>query len=67
MFGQSQVQASGQGSDDAVGNSPGVRWELTEGIGSLLGWHKGVRRKKTETCQKIIGSSRNACRELGMS
>ncbi|RWW73846.1 hypothetical protein BHE74_00018247 [Ensete ventricosum] len=38
-----------------VGNSLGVRWELTEGIGSLSKWHKGVRRKKTETRWKIIG------------
>ncbi|RWW00169.1 hypothetical protein GW17_00036880 [Ensete ventricosum] len=49
---------------DAVGNSPGVRQELTEGIGSLPGWHKGVRQKKTETRRKIIGGSRKACREL---
>ncbi|RZS29425.1 hypothetical protein BHM03_00063161, partial [Ensete ventricosum] len=66
-FGQSQVQASGRGSDDAVGNSSGVRRELTEGIGSLLGWRKGVRRKKTKTHRKIVGGSRKACRELGRS
>ncbi|RRT62479.1 hypothetical protein B296_00009351 [Ensete ventricosum] len=48
---------------DAIGNSPGVRWELAEGIGSLLGWHKGVRQKKTETHRKIIEGSRKACRE----
>ncbi|RWW53988.1 hypothetical protein BHE74_00039475 [Ensete ventricosum] len=41
--------------DDAVGNSPGVRRELAEGIGSLLGWYKGVRPKNTETCRKING------------
>ncbi|RRT53903.1 hypothetical protein B296_00049523 [Ensete ventricosum] len=41
---------------DAVGNLLGVRRELTEGIESLLGWHKGVRQKKTETHRKIIGS-----------
>ncbi|RWW06400.1 hypothetical protein GW17_00030270 [Ensete ventricosum] len=55
MFGQSQVQASGRGSDNTVGNSPGVHRELTEGIGSLLGWRKGVHRKKTESRRKIIG------------
>ncbi|RWW19822.1 hypothetical protein GW17_00016085 [Ensete ventricosum] len=38
---------------DAVGNSPGVRLELTEGIRSLPGWRKGVRLKKTETHWKI--------------
>ncbi|RRT36916.1 hypothetical protein B296_00016290 [Ensete ventricosum] len=48
---------------DAVGNSPGVRRELIEGIRSLPGWHKGVRKKKTETGQNIIGGSRKACRE----
>ncbi|RWW17461.1 hypothetical protein GW17_00018609 [Ensete ventricosum] len=40
---------------DAVGNSPGVRRELAEGIGSLPGWRKGVRQKKTETRRKIVG------------
>ncbi|RRT40854.1 hypothetical protein B296_00034329 [Ensete ventricosum] len=49
---------------DAVGNSPGVCRKLTEGIGSLLGWRKGVRQKKTETRQKIIGGSRKAYRDL---
>ncbi|RZS06504.1 hypothetical protein BHM03_00037161 [Ensete ventricosum] len=44
----------GQGQVNTVGNSPGVHRELTEGIGSLLGWRKGVRQKKTETRQKII-------------
>ncbi|RWV99551.1 hypothetical protein BHE74_00043400 [Ensete ventricosum] len=48
---------------NAIGNSPGVRRELTEGIGSLLGWRKGVRQKKTETCWKIIGGSRKAYRD----
>ncbi|RRT48635.1 hypothetical protein B296_00013817 [Ensete ventricosum] len=48
-----------------IGNSPGVRRELTEGIGSLPGWRKGVRMKKIETRQKIIGGSQKACRELG--
>ncbi|RZR89742.1 hypothetical protein BHM03_00017538 [Ensete ventricosum] len=38
-----------------VGNSLGVRWELTEGIGSLPGWRKRVRQKKTETRRKIVG------------
>ncbi|RRT49311.1 hypothetical protein B296_00046514 [Ensete ventricosum] len=58
---------SGRGSDDAVGNSLEVRWELAEGIGSLLGWRKGVHRKKTETRRKIIGSIRKAFRELERS
>ncbi|RRT35175.1 hypothetical protein B296_00017316 [Ensete ventricosum] len=40
---------------DAFGNSPGVCRKLAEGIGSLLGWRKGVRQKKIETRQKIIG------------
>ncbi|RWW41095.1 hypothetical protein BHE74_00053442, partial [Ensete ventricosum] len=40
------------------GNSPGVRQKLAEGIGSLLGWRKGVRQKKTETRRKIIGDNR---------
>ncbi|RRT47861.1 hypothetical protein B296_00048316 [Ensete ventricosum] len=67
MFGQSHVQASGRSKDDAVGNSLGVHWELIEGIGSLLGWCKGVRRKKTENCQKIIEGSRKTCQLLGRS
>ncbi|RRT79498.1 hypothetical protein B296_00002618 [Ensete ventricosum] len=46
-----------------VGNSPGVRRELAKGIGSLLGWRKGVCQKKTETHRKIIRVSRKACRE----
>ncbi|RRT36650.1 hypothetical protein B296_00046195 [Ensete ventricosum] len=64
-IGQSQVQASGRGSDDAVGNSPRVRRELAEGMGNLPGWHKRVRQKKTKTHQKIVGGSRKAYRELG--
>ncbi|RRT37464.1 hypothetical protein B296_00009466 [Ensete ventricosum] len=40
---------------DAVGISLGVHRELTEGIGSLLGWRKGVHQKKTKTRRKIIG------------
>ncbi|RRT61211.1 hypothetical protein B296_00040965, partial [Ensete ventricosum] len=48
---------------DAVGNSPGVRRELAEGIGSSLGWHKGVHQKKIETHRKIVGGSRKACRD----
>ncbi|RWW47540.1 hypothetical protein BHE74_00046495 [Ensete ventricosum] len=51
---------------DAVGNSLGVRWELAEGIGSLPGWHKGVRRKKIETRRKIIGGSRRAYQDLSI-
>ncbi|RZS09045.1 hypothetical protein BHM03_00040102 [Ensete ventricosum] len=42
---------------DAVENSPGVRQELAEGIGSLPGWRKGVCQKKIETSRKIIGGS----------
>ncbi|RWW11030.1 hypothetical protein GW17_00025389 [Ensete ventricosum] len=49
---------------DAVGNLPGVRWELAEGIESLLGWCKGVLQKKTETHRKIIRDSRKACKEF---
>ncbi|RWW57540.1 hypothetical protein BHE74_00035662 [Ensete ventricosum] len=48
---------------DAVGNSPGVRRELVEGIESLPGWRKGVCQKQTETRLKIIGGSRKACRD----
>ncbi|RWW10935.1 hypothetical protein GW17_00025492 [Ensete ventricosum] len=48
---------------DAVGNSPGVHRELAEGIGSLLGLRKKIRQMKTETCQKIVGGSRKACRD----
>ncbi|RRT44718.1 hypothetical protein B296_00014576 [Ensete ventricosum] len=40
---------------DAFGNSPRVCRKLVEGIGSLPGWRKGVRQKKTETHRKIIG------------
>ncbi|RWW26886.1 hypothetical protein GW17_00008713 [Ensete ventricosum] len=29
--------------------------ELAKGIGSLPGWHKGVRRKKTKTRQRLSG------------
>ncbi|RWV92379.1 hypothetical protein GW17_00045254 [Ensete ventricosum] len=47
-----------------IGNSPGVRRELAERIGSLLGWCKGVRRKKIETRRKIVEGSRKACREI---
>ncbi|RWV94132.1 hypothetical protein GW17_00043361, partial [Ensete ventricosum] len=46
-------------------NSPGVHRELAEGIGSLPGWHNGVRWKKIETRRKIVGGSRMACREYG--
>ncbi|RRT63259.1 hypothetical protein B296_00014877 [Ensete ventricosum] len=49
--------------DDAVGNSSGVRRELTEGIESFPGWRKGVPWKKTKTRWKIVGGSRKACRE----
>ncbi|RZR72899.1 hypothetical protein BHM03_00018390 [Ensete ventricosum] len=64
---QSQVQSSGRSEDDAVGNSPGVRWELAESIGSLPGWLKGVHQKKTKTRRKIIEGSQKAYRELGRS
>ncbi|RRT72221.1 hypothetical protein B296_00018425 [Ensete ventricosum] len=40
---------------DAFGNSLGVCRKLAKGIGSLPGWRKGVRQKKTETHWKIIG------------
>ncbi|RWW37318.1 hypothetical protein BHE74_00057589, partial [Ensete ventricosum] len=50
--------ASGRSEDDAVGNSCGVRRELAEGIGSLVGWRKGVRRK-------IVRDNQKTCRELG--
>ncbi|RWW14139.1 hypothetical protein GW17_00022113 [Ensete ventricosum] len=49
---------------DAIGNSSGVCRKLAEGIGSLPGWRKGVRQKKTETRWKIIGGSRKACQEF---
>ncbi|RWW01351.1 hypothetical protein GW17_00035618 [Ensete ventricosum] len=49
---------------NAVGNSSGVRRELAEGIGSLPRWRKGVRQKKIETRQKIVGGSQKACREF---
>ncbi|RRT45557.1 hypothetical protein B296_00038282 [Ensete ventricosum] len=48
---------------DADGKSPGVHRELTKGIGSLLGWRKGVRQKKIETHRKTVGGSREAYRE----
>ncbi|RRT34620.1 hypothetical protein B296_00054907 [Ensete ventricosum] len=50
---------------DASGNSPGVCRKLAKGIGSLLGWHKGVRQKKTETRRKIAGGSRKAYDAVG--
>ncbi|RWV88110.1 hypothetical protein GW17_00049829 [Ensete ventricosum] len=61
---QREPKARFKGIDDAVGNSPGVRRELTEGIGSLLGWRKGVHRKKTVTRWKIVEGSRKAYREF---
>ncbi|RWW36923.1 hypothetical protein BHE74_00058015, partial [Ensete ventricosum] len=39
---------------DTFGNWLGVCWKLAEDIRSLLGWHKGVRQKKTKTRWKII-------------
>ncbi|RZS28505.1 hypothetical protein BHM03_00062100 [Ensete ventricosum] len=35
-----------------------------ECVESLLGWRKGVCRKKIETHRKIVGGSQKACREL---
>ncbi|RWV86261.1 hypothetical protein BHE74_00046629, partial [Ensete ventricosum] len=51
---------------DAFGNSLGVCRKLAESIGSLPRWRKGVRQKKTETRQKIVGGSRKAYRESGV-
>ncbi|RZS07609.1 hypothetical protein BHM03_00038471, partial [Ensete ventricosum] len=58
------------GFDAAYGESPtkntkwlGVRRELAESIGRLLGWRKGVRQKRTKTRRKIIKGSRKACQE----
>ncbi|RRT32700.1 hypothetical protein B296_00039033, partial [Ensete ventricosum] len=34
-------------------------------IRSLSGWRNGVRQKKTETYQKIIGGSRKICQDIG--
>ncbi|RWW53212.1 hypothetical protein BHE74_00040317 [Ensete ventricosum] len=48
---------------DVVGNSLGVRQELAEGIGNLLGWRKGIRQEKIETHRKIVGGSRKAGRD----
>ncbi|RZS15546.1 hypothetical protein BHM03_00047395, partial [Ensete ventricosum] len=48
---------------DAVGNSPGVHWELAKGIRSLPRWCKGVHRKKTKTHRKIVRGSRKTYRE----
>ncbi|RRT72886.1 hypothetical protein B296_00033328 [Ensete ventricosum] len=62
-IGQGHVHASGQDSNDVVRNLPGVRRELTEGIESLAGWHKGVCKKKIETHRKIVMGSRKAYRE----
>ncbi|RRT35896.1 hypothetical protein B296_00021219 [Ensete ventricosum] len=62
---RSLLIASGRSEDNAVGNLPGVCWELIEGMRSLLGWHKGVRQKNTETSWKITEGSRKACQELG--
>ncbi|RWW49026.1 hypothetical protein BHE74_00044854, partial [Ensete ventricosum] len=39
------------------------RRKLVEGIGSLPGWRKGVRQKKTKTYRKIVKGSQKACRE----
>ncbi|RRT74407.1 hypothetical protein B296_00001422 [Ensete ventricosum] len=55
MWARVKSEASSRSEDDAVGNSLGVRRELAEGIGSLSGWRKGVRRKKIETHRKIVG------------
>ncbi|RRT77382.1 hypothetical protein B296_00013503 [Ensete ventricosum] len=39
---------------DRGSSSREMRRELAEGIGSLLGWRKGVCRKKVETRRKIV-------------
>ncbi|RWV94078.1 hypothetical protein GW17_00043419, partial [Ensete ventricosum] len=62
-----QVQASGRSEDYAVRKLLEVCRELVVGIESLSGWCKRVHWKKTETHRNIIGSSRNAYRELGRS
>ncbi|RRT33423.1 hypothetical protein B296_00055486, partial [Ensete ventricosum] len=49
---------------DAFGNSLGVCRKLAKVIGSLLGWHKGVRQKKIETHRKIIEEDRRTCRKI---
>ncbi|RWV94794.1 hypothetical protein GW17_00042633 [Ensete ventricosum] len=61
MLGQSQVQTSGQGSDDAVGTHQelarslsGVRRELAEEIRGL----PGVRRKLAEGISSLLGVRR---------
>ncbi|RRT68063.1 hypothetical protein B296_00011725 [Ensete ventricosum] len=35
-----------------------------ECVGSLPGWRKGVRRKKTDTRRKIVGGNRKTCWEF---
>ncbi|RWV85229.1 hypothetical protein GW17_00052998 [Ensete ventricosum] len=62
MIGQGQVHVSN-----------GCGWKLArsalgahEGIGSLLGWRKGVHQKKIEICRKIVEGSRKACRDLSI-
>ncbi|RRT70737.1 hypothetical protein B296_00020804, partial [Ensete ventricosum] len=58
----------GRSEDDAVGNSPGVRWEFAEGIGSFLGWRlddaMGARGEFTRTSSKILERSLGTRREI---
>ncbi|RRT62284.1 hypothetical protein B296_00006765 [Ensete ventricosum] len=65
MLCQPLLTSPRRGLDDAVGNLLGVFWELVEGVGSLLGWCKGVQQKRTKTHWKIIKGSQKACRDLG--
>ncbi|RRT84298.1 hypothetical protein B296_00012502 [Ensete ventricosum] len=68
MLGQSEVRASGRGSDHAVRTRrklvegirslSGVRWELVEGIKGL----SGVRRKLTEGIRSLMGVRRELAR-----
>ncbi|RZS28638.1 hypothetical protein BHM03_00062264, partial [Ensete ventricosum] len=54
-FGQSQVQGLGWDSDGVIGNSPRVCRKLAEGIGSLLGWHKRVARRRPRLVGRLTG------------
>ncbi|RWV96444.1 hypothetical protein GW17_00040843, partial [Ensete ventricosum] len=54
-FGQSQVQASGRSEDDAVGNTLGLRWELAEGIKSLLGWLREFVGRRLRLVGRLSG------------
>ncbi|RRT35752.1 hypothetical protein B296_00056900 [Ensete ventricosum] len=52
---QSQVHALGWGSDDAVGNSLGVRRKLAGDIGSLPGWHREFARRRPRLAERLLG------------